>query len=198
MKPIMKRLIAAATGLAAASAITAVGLEQGKAPQREHAGSKKCRICHNTPSKGKMYDVWSKTNHAQAYETLLTNEAKEAAKKLGIAEPHKSGECLRCHATAYGHTVKPVTKKVKVEEGVGCESCHGPGNDYSNLTIMNEREKAIAAGLVYPAKDVCTTCHNSESPTWNPERYTDKKGNKVGFDFDVLWEMIKHAVPEKK
>jgi hypothetical protein len=193
----VRKLIAAVVGLVLVSAITAVSLEEKKAPPREYAGSKKCRICHNVPSKGKMHDIWKKSNHAHAYETLLTKEAKEAAKKLGIDKPQKSGECLRCHATAYGFTKKLVAKKVKVEEGVGCESCHGAGKDYSNLTVMKDREKAMAAGLVYPAKDVCTRCHNTESPTWNPERYTDKDGNKVGFDYEVLWEMIKHSTPEK-
>ncbi len=193
----MKKLIAAVVGLGIACGITVVKVEEKKSPPREYTGSKKCRICHNAPVKGKMHDIWSESKHAHAYQTLLTEEAKQAAKKLGIDEPQKSGECLRCHATTYGLGKKPVTEKAKVEEGVGCESCHGAANDYSNLTIMGEREKAIAAGLIYPAKDVCTKCHNAESPTWNPERYTDKDGNKVGFDFEVLWEMIKHTIPEK-
>lgn len=184
--------------VAVAATLAAVRMARSEGPQHDYAGSKKCRICHNTASKGRMNDVWAKTNHALALQTLLTREAKEAAKELGIASPEKSGECLRCHATAYGFTKKPVTKIVKVEEGVACESCHGPGNDYSNLTIMPEREKAVAAGLTYPAKDTCTKCHNDESPTWNPERYTDKNGNKVGFDYDVLWEMIQHSIPEAK
>jgi len=189
--------MAAGVGPMAVLAVTAVSLEEKKAPPREYAGSKKCRICHNAPSKGKMHDLWRKTLHAHAYKTLLSDEAKEAAKKSGISDPQKSGECLRCHATAYGFTKKLVTKKVKVEEGVGCESCHGPAKDYSNLTIMKNREKAIAAGMIYPAKNTCTKCHNTESSTWNPERYTDKEGNKVGFDYEVLWEMIKHSIPKK-
>jgi hypothetical protein len=183
--------------LAAVLTISAARVEEKNSSPHEYAGSRKCRICHNVASKGKMYDVWEKTNHAHAYEKLLTDKAKDAAKKLGIDKPEKSGECLRCHATAYGTTKKPVTEKVKPEDSVGCESCHGAGKDYSTLTIMKELEKAIAAGLVYPAKGVCTTCHNAESPTWNPERYTNKKGEKVGFDFEVLWEMVKHSTPEE-
>jgi len=173
-----------------------VSLEEKKSPLREYAGSRKCRMCHNAPLKGKMYDAWAKTKHAQAYQTLLGAEARETGKKLGIDEPEKSGECLRCHATAYGLSKKVVTKKMSVEEGVGCESCHGAGDDYSKLNIMTDREKAIAAGLIYPAKNVCSQCHNTESPTWNPERYTDKDGKKTGFDFEVLWKMIEHKTPK--
>ncbi len=190
-------LLATLAGAVIVYAATALSLEQTEPVAREYGGSRKCRICHNAPLKGRMYDTWSKTKHAQAYQTLLTPEAKKSAKRLGIAEPEKSGECLRCHATAYGLGKKPVTEKVKVQEGVGCESCHGPGDDYAKLTIMKDREKAVAAGLVYPAKDGCTQCHNPESPTWNPERYTDKKGNRTGFDFEVLWKMIEHSFPKE-
>jgi len=194
----MRKILPAFVGIAVVFVLAAVSLEEQKPPAREYVGSKMCRICHNAPAKGKMHDIWSKTKHAQAHQTLLTAEAKQAAKKLSIAEPAKSGICLRCHATAYGFTKDMVTKKVTAEEGVGCESCHGAGKDFAKLDVMNVREKAIAAGLVYPAKDICTKCHNAESPTWNPERYTDKNANKTGFDFDVLWKMIEHYLPKKE
>ena len=149
----VKNWFAIIGGLSIVCAISAVRLEEKK-PAHDYAGSKKCRICHNVTSKGKMYDVWEKTLHAHAYETLLTNEAKEAAKKLGIDKPEKSGECLRCHATAYGTTKKPVTKKVKPEDGVGCESCHGAGKDYSTLTIMKELDKAaVSYQIVFTKAD---------------------------------------------
>ena len=189
-------LLAAAAAVVA-YALASFGLEQKDSPSAGHVGSKRCRLCHNSPSRGKIYDVWSKNKHAGAYQTLLTPEAKNVGKKLGIHEPHKSGECLRCHATAYGLGKKPVTKKIEVEEGVGCESCHGPGEDYAKISVMQDLQKAVAAGLVHPAKNVCTNCHNPESPTWNPERYTDRKGNKTGFDFEVLWKMIEHSMPRK-
>jgi hypothetical protein len=194
----MRKSFAVLFGIVVVCALAAVSLEEQKRAEREYVGSKLCRICHNAASKGKMHDIWSKTKHAQAYQTLLTPQAKEAGKKLGISEPEKSGECLRCHATAYALTKEMVTKKVGVEEGVGCESCHGAGKDFAKLDVMKEREKAIAAGLVYLAKNTCTECHNPESPTWNPERYTDKNGNKTGFDFDVLWKMIEHYTPKKE
>ena len=193
----MRSLLMVIIGGAIVCSATLVSLEGKNPPPREYVGSKKCRICHNAPSKGKMHAIWSETNHAHAHQTLLSPEAREAAKKLGIEEPRKSGDCLRCHATAYGFGKKKVSSKVSIEEGVGCESCHGPGKEYSRINIMKDRQKAVAAGLIDPPKNVCTKCHSPESPTWNPERYTDKKGNKTGFDFEVLWEMIEHSVPKK-
>ena len=194
----MRWLLTFLSAAVAVCVITAVSVEEKKETPHEYVGSKQCRICHNAPAKGSMSDIWSKTKHAEAHPTLLTPAAKEAAKKLGIKEPEKSGECLRCHSTAYGMTKKQVTEKIKVEEGVGCESCHGAGKDYAKLGIMEDRQKSVPAGMIYPAKDICVKCHNAESPTWNPERYTDKNGNKVGFDFEVLWEMIKHSTPREE
>ncbi len=194
----VKSVLMALTAGALVCGATAVSLRGKSRPPREYVGSNRCRMCHNNPLRGKIYEIWSKNKHALAYRTLLTPEAKEVAAKLSIGKPEKSGECLRCHATAYGFSKRIVAKKVKVQEGVGCESCHGPGKDYSKITIMRNLEKALAAGLVHPAKNVCTQCHNPESPTWDPQRYTDKKGNKTGFEFEVLWEMIEHHMPKKQ
>ena len=74
------------------------------------------------------------------------------------------------------------TEKIAVEEGVVCESCHGPGKGYKSKKIMSDREKSIEGGMIYPATKSCVLCHNDQSPTWNPEKYTTKDGKKVGFD----------------
>jgi hypothetical protein len=42
-----------------------------------------------------------------------------------------------------------------------CEACHGPGSEYKAIAIMKDPAKALAAGLVMPAKAFCATCHQS-------------------------------------
>ena len=77
-------------------------------------------------------------------------------------------------------------KKFKVEQGVQCETCHGPGSGYKKKAIMKDREKAVANGLlVYenPGAELCINCHNVESPTY------------VDFVFAEMWEKIKHPKP---
>ena len=163
-----------------------------------YVGVKMCGICHKKDESGNQLAIWEKSAHARAYDMLGKGRAKASAAKLGISEPQKSGKCLKCHSTAYNFTETVQSEKVKVEDGVVCESCHGPGKNYMKKSVMQNREDAIKAGLVYPASKSCLNCHNDKSPTWNPERYTTKDGKKVGFDFEQAFEKIKHPDPQVK
>jgi len=157
---------------------------------------KQCGMCHKKEETGNQYGKWQLMGHAKAFETLGTEEAKAVAAKLGIDDPQTSGQCLQCHATAYFFTEELQTSKVKVEDGVSCQSCHGAGADYKKKSIMENREEAIANGMVYPAKEKsCTLCHNEESPTWKPDRYALPNGETTGFDVEQAYEKIKHERP---
>lgn len=153
----------------------ALGLFIGKGPgavEFEYIGSAKCKSCHNSPAKGAQFKKWSEGPHANAMKSLKGDEAKDP-------------KCLKCHATA-GHTDKDLHAGLTVEEGVGCESCHGPGSHYKVMSIMKSREKSIENGLIVPDAKLCKTCHNEESPTFK------------GFDFDKYWGMIDHSNPANK
>lgn len=161
-------------------------------------GTKKCAMCHKKDETGNQFGIWQTKAHAKAYEMLAGEEAKAVAAKLGIDNPQTSGKCLKCHSTAYYFTEEPKSTEVAVEDGVSCESCHGPGADYKKKATMENRDEAIAAGMVYPAKEKsCTLCHNDTGPTWNPERYTLPDGSKTGFDVEQAYEKIKHDRPAK-
>lgn len=157
---------------------------------------KKCAMCHKKEDKGNQYGKWQAMGHSKAYELLGTEEAKAVGAKLGIENPQASGQCLKCHSTAYFFTEKLQTEEVKLENGVSCQSCHGPGADYKKKSIMESLEESIANGMVHPAKEKsCTLCHNDTSPTWKPDRYTLPSGEKAGFDVKQAYEKIKHERP---
>lgn len=157
---------------------------------------KKCAMCHKKEDKGNQYGTWQSMGHAKAYELLGTEEAKAVGAKLGIDDPQSSGQCLKCHSTAYFFTEELQTTEVALENGVSCQSCHGPGADYKKKSIMKSLEESIANGMVYPAKEKsCTRCHNDTGPTWDPNRYTLPSGEKTGFDVIQAYEMIKHERP---
>ncbi|HSR87321.1 MAG TPA: multiheme c-type cytochrome [Pontiella sp.] len=157
---------------------------------------KKCAMCHKKDDNGNQYAKWQSMGHSKAYERLATDEAKAVGAKLGIDDPQSSGACLKCHSTAYYFTEEIQTTEVSVENGVSCQSCHGPGADYKQKSVMENREEAIANGMVYPAKEKsCTLCHNDTSPTWKPDRYTLPDGTKTGFDVEQAYEKIKHERP---
>lgn len=163
----------------------------------KYAGLKSCKMCHKSEKSGRQYGIWEKGPHANAYKRLASDEAKAAAAKLGIDDPQKSGKCLKCHSTAYNWTESKATEKIAVEEAVTCESCHGPGGDYKSKSVMEDRDKCIEKGMIYPATKSCKLCHNDTSPTWKNDRYTLESGEKVGFDEKQAYEKIKHPKPEK-
>jgi len=147
----------------------------------EYIGAAKCKMCHNKPETGKQYDQWKTTGHAKAFETLKTPEALKIAQAKGIADPSKDQSCLKCHATAAINA--DLNLSITMEEGVSCETCHGPGSAYKSMAVMKSREQSLAKGLIIPDEKLCKKCHNAESPTYKP------------FDFAVASKAIVHPNP---
>jgi hypothetical protein len=163
--------------------------EGEKAKETEKAkyvGAEKCKICHNTTKIGKQYDIWAKGPHAKAYETLAGEEALKIGKAKGIDNPQKSSECLTCHVTAYAADSSLKEASLTMEEGVGCEACHGPGSIYKKMSIMKDREKAIASGLIIPDEKTCLQCHHDKSPTFK------------AFDYKERLKAIAHPIPKEE
>lgn len=158
--------------------------EQGK--QYSYEGTAVCGMCHKSEKQGAQLQVWQESLHAQAYEVLKGEESQRIAKKQGIqGEPWSSPACLRCHATGYEDAAR-LGRRFKIEDGVQCETCHGPGSDYKTIKVMKDREQAVANGLVIfeDPRELCVQCHNPESPTHTP------------FKFDEMWKKISHPVPK--
>lgn len=153
-----------------------------------YIGADACGVCHKTEKQGKQLDIWKNSNHAKAYETLLTDEADKIAASMGESTPaSKNEKCLRCHTSGYNVEAELIGKKFKIEDGVQCETCHGPGSEYKDMKTMKSRDESIKKGLIIheDKKDLCINCHNAESPTF------------VAFNYEEMWDKIKHEVPKK-
>lgn len=161
-----------------------VGVSSSLALDHEFAGVTKCKMCHKKPEQGEQFVKWEASDHAKAFATLGTPEAKAAGEKLGISDPQTSPKCLKCHSTAYYFSEAVVSSAIPVEEGISCESCHGPGADYLKKSIMENRDEAIANGLIIPNQETCVKCHNPESPSYQP------------FNFEEKWAKIAHSIPK--
>jgi hypothetical protein len=148
-------------------------------------GVDKCKMCHNLPAKGGQYAQWAATPHAKAFAVLATEEAKKVAAAKGIADPQKAPECLECHVTGFGAPKERLIDKYKITDGVGCESCHGPGGDYWKMDVMKDHAKSVAAGMVVPDEKTCRGCHNPRSP------------NFQGFDYQASLAKIAHPNPQR-
>ena len=172
------------------------------APKHAYIGVAGCRMCHNSTKQGEQVPIWKGTKHAQAYKSLKSEEALKMGAQRGLKKaPVESPECLRCHAIGWdlseeqrARFLKPA---FKIEDGIQCETCHGPGDEYKTLKVMKDRDLALKSGLVIGDEKLCRTCHNEQSPAWKPDRYTTKDGKKVGFDYASCWEKIRHPVPKE-
>ena len=162
-----------------------VGISAALAADHAFVGAEKCKMCHNSPAKGAQFTKWAESPHAKAYATLASDAAKKVASAKGIADPQKAAECLRCHVAGHGVNAARLTEKYKVEDGVSCEGCHGPGGDYWKMTVMKDPAQSSAAGLVKPNEATCKVCHNADSPTFK------------GFDFAAYAAKIAHPNPQK-
>ena len=138
----------------------------------KYIGAAKCKMCHMKPAKGDQYGVWLKGPHANAMKTLANEESKKIAAEMGISDPTTDPACTKCHAPVAAVDAKLVAS-AKMDEGVSCESCHGPGSMYKGASIMKNRELALSKGMIMPTEEVCKTCHNEESPTYKPFKYDE-------------------------
>lgn len=186
-----------------ASAQDTAAAEDGK-PKFKYVGSNSCKKCHSAV----QHKSWAKTKMGKAFETLKPGAAKEMKEKHHV-DPTKDytqdATCLKCHTTGFGEAGgyvipdpedKKAVRKAKRLEGVGCESCHGPGSEYNKLfkeILTSKRkykvEELYAAGLKKISKETCVTCHNEESPTLDAS---------APFDFEKMKDQDAHDHAELK
>jgi hypothetical protein len=114
--------------------------------------------------------VWSlKDFHSQRpVATLATARSKQIADALGIKDPSTDARCTICHAPL---NVVPENLRggnFKASEGVSCESCHGPAENWirSHTRTDYTRADRTAAGLrdlqnLYVRANICVACHQN-------------------------------------
>lgn len=179
----LNKLVILVIVAAASTVLIGSGAFSGEKPS--YVGADKCKPCHNTPKSGKQYSIWAESPHAKAYETLLSEHSQKVAKEKDIADPAKSETCLKCHVTAYSAPAEQKAETYKMEEGVSCEACHGPGELYKSVKVMKNRELALENGMILPDEALCKGCHNPESPTYKE------------FKFAEAVKQIAHPTPEE-
>jgi hypothetical protein len=151
-----------------------------------YVGADVCGMCHKTEKQGSQLSIWQNSAHSKAFETLKSDKANQIAKEKGLTTlAVESPECLKCHTTGFNLDASMLGKKFKVEDGVQCETCHGPGSEYKDMKVMKDKDLAVKNGLILHEKleNFCIGCHNSESPTF------------VEMNVEEAWQKIKHSKP---
>ncbi len=157
--------------------------QDGKQPS--YIGATACGMCHKSEKQGKQLSHWQESLHAQAYKVLQSDEANKISQEKDKKNAVDNPNCLKCHASGWNVDASLLDKKFSIEDGVQCETCHGPGSEYKSLKVMKDPELARKNGLIRPTniQAFCETCHNAESPTFS------------SFNFEESWAKIKHPVP---
>jgi hypothetical protein len=172
----------------------------------KYVGTTSCKMCHNKEVKGAQFSKWEDSRHANAFETLKSEQSAQIAAEKGIeCNPWKAPECIKCHTTGYsngGYEVMEdsfwnpaaddragakAVKRMKGLQAVGCEACHGAGSKYKSSKTM----KAIysgevddtTVGLAQISEETCKTCHNEESPTFK------------SFNYEEMLQKVAHPMP---
>ncbi len=118
-------------------------------PEGRNLGQDACRSCHPAQAAS-----WARSRHAAARKTL---------KARGSAE---DPACVRCHGVA--KVDAPKAAGDWYADGVGCEACHGPGEQH--VAAKGGTENIVGLGASCPEcviEAICTTCHTPEQdPDW--------------------------------
>lgn len=114
------------------------------------------------------YFVWQRQDrHAQAFRTLRGERARGIATRLGWGAPEQAEGCLVCHAQAADPAVHGV--KFDIEEGLGCETCHGAAERWiAGHGVFEDAEQKIAQGMraTWDAETrakLCSGCHVADT-----------------------------------
>lgn len=169
------------------STYTHVNLDEYKGPKTptvidgvtaKYLGVAACISCHDDPHAGFAkgpYGVWRDHFHSSAFQTLGRSYTKAFAEKRGIIDPVTNWRCRKCHVTALGVSADRLGPKYRDEDGVGCETCHGPGGDYLHEHYKEDADPAALEAMgfrVYRDLEerdrLCRSCHNTLSPTYKP------------------------------
>ena len=118
-------------------------------------GSMSCSSasCHGSPRRESALksaaDYFLKRDRHQLAGTVLYDDrSQEIAKRLNLTHPWKAQECLACHAPAAVHVVDREEFDVKLADGVGCESCHGPSRQWLSTHHTTQwKQPEIWSGL---------------------------------------------------
>ena len=153
----------------------AVKLESGP----KYTGAMVCGKCHQGSMMGHQYSLWRNSRHARAFAVLGTEKGLKIARDQGIDNPQKASQCLKCHSTGYGNPPGRFLKSFDIAQGVQCESCHGPGSEYSPEAVMTDPIASHEAGLLKVNRETCLKCHKEEN-----------------FDFPKRVKRIAHPKPK--
>jgi len=149
--------------------------------------------CHGgAAEKSKQFTLWSTHDfhHARPYATLETARSERLAEVLKIGNATQSARCTVCHAPFATVPAERLGHDATVTEGISCESCHGPAENWIRSHTRPDYTHAdrVAAGMrdvnnLYVRANTCVACHQVLDPeiraAGHPELIFEMDGQSV-------------------
>jgi hypothetical protein len=139
------------------------------------------------------YSTWLlRDKHAQAYAVLLTPVGQRMGRLLKLdskdSKPELAQKCLLCHALSVPQERR--AKSFDTNEGVSCESCHGPASGWlgPHTEGKGSYERSLQLGMVdtrnlIARTEKCLGCHLGDS-----EKFVDHEMIAAGHP-DLYFEL---------
>jgi hypothetical protein len=163
----------------------------------KHLGVRECAggPCHGSATpvgdrvKENEHTIWLRQDpHAKAYKTLLTEASLAIARNYGLEKPPSQEDaCLGCHA----NNPKNRGPTFTVEDGVGCEGCHGGAERWLKTHTSSTRKHAdnVSQGM-FPADrpteraELCISCHFGTNDRFVSHRMLGAGHPRLRFELD--------------
>ncbi len=156
-----------------AAVVFAASAARGADTPAKFIGANSCASssCHGGGGANQnQFLVWSlKDFHSQRPPaTLATARSKQIADAFNIKDPSADARCTVCHAPLQEVPENLRGDNFKVSEGVSCESCHGPAENWLRAHTRADYSRAdrTAAGMrdlqnLYVRANLCVACHQN-------------------------------------
>ena len=120
---------------------------------------------------GSEYNIWiSADPHSQAHSVLYDDESLKIVQRLDGSSwnaelpPFEAPRCVNCHSTTFAPAVNPAGEVLT--DGVGCEACHGPAEDWvathfdPGLSDADRRRMGMwNTKDLFSRAQICASCH---------------------------------------
>jgi hypothetical protein len=194
----------AAPALAAAACLAVPGHAidlPDRAPDR-HLGVATCAgsLCHGglAPDgpvvRQNEYTTWSRHDaHSRAYAVLLEDRSLQIARNLSLGKPpHEEPLCLGCHTDYLPPGDGRRGPEFHLEDGVGCEACHGGSERWIETHTLADRHAENVARGMYPTDDalaraeLCVSCHFGRGEELVTHRIMGAGHPRMSFELDTF------------
>jgi Cytochrome c554 and c-prime len=145
---------------------------EGRTSSPRYLGAASCSSssCHGgAGEQHNQFIVWSQWDfHQRAALILTTARSARVAERLSINDAAVSTRCTVCHSPLTTISSARLSDKNHPDNGVSCESCHGPAEAWLRSHTRHDYTYAmrVSAGMrdlrnMYVRANACVACHQT-------------------------------------